>query len=193
MAKYINYKVHLSEGQKSNLRKALDGDDIKLKLTHGDLSGEDVLALTMRQVNKIHNAKHKNKGVTIHMSKTQINYNKKIKGGAIPIALAAFMAKAAPIARAILPTLGLSALSGATHTGIQKLLGGGLYLKKGGEVCKVESDGKGLFLYPTHGQGLKSSGDGLYLKSQGKWVDGKGLLLGSNSPLKNIPILGMLF
>jgi len=35
-------------------------------------------------------------------------------------------------------------------------------------------------------------GDGLYLKKEGKIYDGKGLLLGPNSPFKNIPILGML-
>ena len=51
------------------------------------------------------------------------------------------------------------------------------------------------FLYtlePTSGKGFAKLGDGLYLKKEGKIYDGKGLLLGPNSPFKNIPILGML-
>ena len=42
------------------------------------------------------------------------------------------------------------------------------------------------------GKGLKSYGDGLYLKQGGKLYDGKGLLLGPNSPFANIPILGAI-
>ena len=190
MTKYINYNIHLSNGQKNKLKKALlQTGDITLKLSHADLVGEDILALTQTQIKKITKAKNEGRGITISLSQTQIKYNKKIKGGSLA-ALAGILARAAPIAKAILPTLGLSALSGATQTGIQKLLGGGLYLNKKGHTMQVQSDGKGLFLYPTSGKGLK--GDGLYLKSQGKWVNGEGLLLGSNSPLKNIPVLGWL-
>jgi len=35
-------------------------------------------------------------------------------------------------------------------------------------------------------------GDGLYLKQGGQVFDGHGLLLGSNSPLNHIPVLGWL-
>jgi len=49
-----------------------------------------------------------------------------------------------------------------------------------------------LYLKPTSGKTFSKLGDGLYLKKEGKIYDGKGLLLGSNSPFKNIPILGML-
>jgi len=35
-------------------------------------------------------------------------------------------------------------------------------------------------------------GDGSYLKQGGHVVSGDGLLLGPNSPLKNIPVLGWL-
>ena len=63
-------------------------------------------------------------------------------------------------------------------------------------VCEVETDGRGLYLEPTSGKGFGKGfsklGDGLYLKKDGKIYDGKGLLLGPNSPFKNIPILGML-
>ena len=71
-------------------------------------------------------------------------------------------------------------------------MGNGLYLKKGGCVCKVETDGKGLYLDSENGKGLELFGDGLYMKRGDCIVDGKGLLLGSNSPFKNIPILGLL-
>ena len=54
-------------------------------------------------------------------------------------------------------------------------MGNGLYLKKGGCVCKVETDGKGLYLDSVDGSGLKLFGDGLYLKQGDQIVDGKGL------------------
>ena len=71
-------------------------------------------------------------------------------------------------------------------------MGSGLYLKKGGLVSQVETDCHGLYLKPYEGKGLKSYGDGLYLKQGGKLYDGEGLLLGPNSPFANIPILGAI-
>ena len=61
-------------------------------------------------------------------------------------------------------------------------MGNGLYLKKGGLVSQVETDGEGLYLKPYKGKSLKGYGEGLYLKQGGKLYDGKGLLLGPNSP-----------
>ena len=71
-------------------------------------------------------------------------------------------------------------------------MGSGLYLKKGGCVCQVETDISGLYLKPYKGKGLQSYGDGLYLKQGGKLYDEQGLLLGLNSPFANIPILGAI-
>ena len=71
-------------------------------------------------------------------------------------------------------------------------MGLGLYLKKGGCICQVETDGNGLYLKTYKGQGLKGYGNGLYLKQGGKLYDGKGLLFGPNSPFANIPILGAI-
>ena len=71
-------------------------------------------------------------------------------------------------------------------------MGNGLYLKKGGCVCQVETDGSGLILKPYKGKGLNFYGNGLYLKQGGKMYDGYGLLLGQNSPFENIPILGAI-
>ena len=72
------------------------------------------------------------------------------------------------------------------------LIGNGLYLKKGGSVCQIDTDAKGLYLGPASGKGFKNVGNGLYLMKQGVWYDGRGLILGPSSPFKNIPILGMI-
>jgi len=47
-------------------------------------------------------------------------------------------------------------------------------------------------LKPFKGLGLGMVGDGLYLKQGGQAVSGHGLLLGLNSELKHIPVLGRL-
>ena len=96
------------------------------------------------------------------------------------------------VAKTVLPALGVSALSGLASSGIQKAMGSDLYRKKGGCVCQIETDGSELYLKPYKGQVLQSYGYGLYLKQGGKLYDGKGLLLGPNSPFANIPILGAI-
>jgi hypothetical protein len=67
---------------------------------------------------------------------------------------------------------------------------GVMYLKKNKMACKVISAGRGLYLAPWNkGSAL---GSGVYLKTGSGYADGKGLLLGPNSPFQNIPILGMI-
>ena len=56
----------------------------------------------------------------------------------------------------------------------------------------METDGKGLHLWPASGKGFETVGNGLYLVKQCGLYDGRGLMLGPNSPFKNIPILGMI-
>ena len=68
-----------------------------------------------------------------------------------------------------------------------------MYLKKRGNVCQIETDGKGLYLGPTGGKGFETVGNCLHLMKQGGLYDGRGLILGPNSPFKNIPIPGMIF
>ena len=126
------------------------------------------------------------------MTSKQLKHNTKIEGGFLGL-LAGLAARALPmIAKTVSPALGVGALSGSASSGVQKTMGSGLYLKKGGCVCQVETDGQGLYLKPYKGKGLQSYGDGLYLKQGGKLYDGKGLLLGPNSPFANIPILGAI-
>ena len=49
-----------------------------------------------------------------------------------------------------------------------------------------------MYLVPTSGKGFESVGTGLYLMKQGGLYEGRGLILGPNSPFKNIPILDMI-
>ena len=198
MSKYTKVKVSISEGQRKKLKDALENNvgEVTIHLDHeGLMIGEDVIAVTKRQIKSMTKAFENKKGIRITMSPTQLKHNLTMKGGFLGM-LAGLAARALPFlataAKTILPSLGIGALSGVANAGVQKLMGNGLYLKKGGCVCKVETDGKGLYLDSENGKGLELFGDGLYMKRGDCIVDGKGLLLGSNSPFKNIPILGLL-
>ena len=87
------------------------------------------------------------------------------------------------VAKKVLPHLATGALSGLASTGVSKLFGNGLYLKKGGTVAQIETDGKGVYLRPYKGKGLGSRGNGLYLKQGKNIYDGSGILT-------SIPIIG---
>ena len=114
----------------------------------------------------------------------------KVKGGILPL-LAGLASQAIPfLTSTVLPALGVGALSGLASTGVQKLMGNGLYIKNGG--YEIETDGRDLVLEPMTGKVFANYGDGLYLKKNGKIYDGRGILLGPNSPFKHIPVLGML-
>ena len=81
--------------------------------------------------------------------------------------LASLAARAIPLVARVLPTI----MSGLA-TG---LLSGGIH--------------NGLYLAP-HQRFVE--GDGLFLKHGNDISDGAGLLMGNNSPFKNIPVLGWL-
>ena len=194
MTKYINVKVNIWEGQKGKLQHAIKANcsAISIHLGHKDLKGTDILVVTESQAKKLAKAHENGKGITIRMNSRQLKHNPKVEGGFLGL-LARLAARALPmLAKTVLPALGVGALSGLASTGVQKAMGSGLYLKKGGLVSQVETDGHGLYLKPYKGKGLESFGNGLYLKQGGKLYDGKGLLLGPNSPFANIPILGAI-
>ena len=194
MTQYINVKVKISEWQKEKLQHALKANcpTISIRLNHEDLKGNDILAITRSQVKKLAKAHEDGKGIMIRMSSKQLKHNIKVEGGFLGL-LAGLAARALPmLAKTVLPALGVGALSGLASSGVQKAMGSGLYLKKGGMVSQEETDGKGLYLKPYKGKALKGQGDGLYSKQGGKLYDGKGLLLGPNSPFSNKPILGAI-
>jgi len=91
---YINVKVRISEEQKAKIRNALHSgsDCINIRLNAEDLTGEDLLALTQTQVNRLQKALEQNKGATTRMSKTQVKHNLKITGRFLPL-LAGLAAK----------------------------------------------------------------------------------------------------
>lgn len=193
MTQYYAHGVTISDTQKNKIKSAIKNEtDVSIKLSHSDLEGEEKLLLTKGQMNKMEKAYENGKGITIKMSKTQVNKNKAYEGGFLAT-LAALAARALPmIARTVLPALGIGALQGAANSLTQKAIGSGLYMKKGGCVCQIETDGSGLYLSPINTKILTKYGDGLYMKRGGKLCDGSGLLLGPNSPFKSIPILGMI-
>ena len=109
------------------------------------------------------------KGLTIRMSKTQLAHNAKIEGGFLP-ALAGLIPF---LTGTVLPALEDGALSGLASTGVQKLIGNWLYIKKGSGVCRIETDGDGLYLGPASGKGFETVGNGLYMMKQGGLYDGR--------------------
>ena len=64
-------------------------------------------------------------------------HNMKIEGGFF-LALAGLIIF---LTGSVLPALEVGALSGLASTGVQKLIGNGLHLKKGNGVCRIETDG----------------------------------------------------
>ena len=128
MTRYTNFKMRISEGQKDKLKKAFEYncESITNSLTFSDLHGKDVIALTNSQLDKLVKAYEEKKGTAIRMSKTQLAQNMKIEGVFLP-ALAGLILF---LTGTVLSAFGVGALSGLASTGVQKLIGNGLYLKK---------------------------------------------------------------
>jgi hypothetical protein len=192
MSRYTNVRVNLSEGQKSEIKKAIEsGAVVSIRFSHEDLSttsGENVLALTQTQINKMTKAYQNGTGTTINMSKSQLKHNMKVEGGFLP----ALFAMAPLLLKAAIPAVATGALSGLASTAVSKALGSALYVKRGQYGFKVVPAGKGLFLSPWK-KSSSVTASGLYMKKgSGAYVNGEGLLLGPDSPFKNIPILGLI-
>jgi L-aminopeptidase/D-esterase-like protein len=81
MSRYVNVKVNVSQGQVDKIKRAAQaGSSVSIRLSHADLNGEHMLALTQAQVNKIAKAYQSGTGVTIKMSRTQLLHNAKVRG-----------------------------------------------------------------------------------------------------------------
>ena len=78
--------MRMSEGQKDKLKKPFDFncESITIRLTFSDLLGEELIALTNSQLDRLVKAYEEKKGMTIRMSKTQLVHNTKIEGGLFP-------------------------------------------------------------------------------------------------------------
>ena len=153
--------MRTSEGQKDKLKKTFESncESIIIRFKFSDLHGEDVIALTESQLDRLVEAYEDKKGMTIRMSNTQLAHNIKTEGGFLP-ALAGLIPF---LTGTVLPALEVGALSGLASTDVQKLIGNGLYLKKEDSVCQIETDGKGRYHGPTSGKGFETVWNGLYL------------------------------
>ena len=88
-----------------------------------DLQGNDIIAITNSQANKMTKAHENGKGIMIRMSSSQLKHNTKIEGGFLGL-LAGLAARALPmLAKTVLPALGVGALSGLASSGMQKAMG----------------------------------------------------------------------
>ena len=85
---------------------------MSIRLSHKDLQGYNILAVTNLQAKKLAKARENGKGITIRMTSKQFKHNTKIEGGFISL-LAGLAARALPmLAKTVLPALGVGALSG---------------------------------------------------------------------------------
>ncbi|CAG2185266.1 DPH6 [Mytilus edulis] len=186
---YHEHGINLTKGQADKLQRAAKkGCPFSIHLSHAKLRGEHKMWLTTRQVQKIAKLLQKGTGgMVLELSATQLKENMQKVGGFLPM-LAGLAMRALPmLAKTILPALGVGALSGLGGVAVNKALWSGLYLKRGGCVCTVKPSDKGLYLKPSNAR--ITYGDGLYLKRGQQFHDGAGLILGANSPFKNIPLL----
>ena len=71
--RYTNFKMRISEGQTDKLKKAFESncESITIRFKFSDLHGEDVIALTNTQLDRLVEPNEEKKGMTIRMSKTQ--------------------------------------------------------------------------------------------------------------------------
>ena len=96
-------------GQKEKIKKEFESNSkyITNRFKFPDLYGEDVVALTKSQVDRLVEAYEEKKGLTIRMSKAHLTHNAKIEGGFLP-ALAGLIPF---LTGTLLPALGVCALS----------------------------------------------------------------------------------
>lgn len=190
---YKERKVYISISQRKKLKAALKANKSILTLkvqqpaaaaaTANGVDGENaLLLLTKRQIAKLE--KSKRGYATVNMSRRQVRANKTFKGGFLSM-LAGLAAKALPY---ILSGLASGVLSGVVEKAVSKS-GDGVFIQKGNHCYQAHPvEGNGLFLSPR-GRRLATVGDGLFLKHGSNVESGEGLILGKNSPFKNIPIL----
>ena len=79
-------KCEFQRVKKTSSQKAFESncEFITIRLTFSDLHGEDVIALTKSQLDRLVEAYDEKKGMTITMSKTQLAHNMKIEGEFLP-------------------------------------------------------------------------------------------------------------
>ena len=107
MASLYNITVRLSDGQKRNLARAYQNNEVTLRLTRNHLSGPDTLRVPAQVMRRLQKSKNAGKGMQIKISKANIRK----QGGS------GIFSSLMPVLKSVAPTigkkLGLSALAGA--------------------------------------------------------------------------------
>ena len=130
MTTYFEYKVKLTDGQKSKLASAIRKQSpLTLRLKHKNLRGSDELMLTSRQISKIKKSISNGTGSDIKISKSQIRHSVK-HGGNLFSSLASIGAKVLPfaikgISKAV-PALATGAATALGEIGLNKIFGNGI-------------------------------------------------------------------
>ena len=192
---YVHYKVNVSGNQVDTLKDAIRlKKGVTLYIPKGGIRGDHVLLLTPAQINRLDKAPVQGKRIQIRLSAKQVVRNVSYTGGFIGM-LASLAARDIPLVARALPTILSGLTTGLLSGGINKAISGkgvgdGLYLHKHDKCYRVEKmKGDVLYLAPN----LRFvEGDGLFLMHGADISDGAGLLMGTNSPFKNIPVLGWL-
>ena len=72
--RYVDHRVNISEEEKEKFCSAIDNNEaVTIKFKHKDLGGgDDLISFTLQQFKRIANAFGKGRGVTIKMSKDQV-------------------------------------------------------------------------------------------------------------------------
>ena len=83
---------------------------MSIRLGFEDLCGNDILALTNAQVNRMAKAYENGKGITIEMRKRQVVHNIKIEGGFHGMLAGLAAIALTVLAKAVLPMLAIGAL-----------------------------------------------------------------------------------
>ena len=182
---YSQLKVNVPNRYHDKIKAAVTQEKplaVKLDLTAA--ASNATILVTPGQLQKIKRyISHGKKVITLRMSRKQVKQNVQFEGG--------FLSTLLRLATKALPTLLGGLATGVLSGAVEKAVSGnGLFLgRRGYGTAKVDfTEGNGLLLTPVKAE----KHTGLYLKKDGQIFQGKGLLLGDNSPFKNIPLLGLI-
>ena len=187
---YTTVKLNISSDQRKKLEDAVRlKKSVTIKINVNS-KGKHKFLLTKPQIQRMERVRLIGKQTaTLHLNKKQVTANVEYEGG--------FLSTLLSLAVRALPTILGGLTTGLISGGVEKAIkgngatGDGLYLYKAGHGMKIiPIRGNGIQLIPKKCKGIH--GDGLFLKRGSHIYDGRGILLGKNSPFKNIPLLGLL-
>ena len=134
MTSYIEWGVNLTDKQKINLANSIKNKcPLTIRIKYSNLSGDDKLMFSVRQIKKIKKATENGTGVDMKISKTQIR-DVATHGGNLFTSLAILGAKVLPYAikgvSKAAPALATGAVSALGSLGIDKIFGKGIDIPK---------------------------------------------------------------